>query len=349
MRGVSIIIRSHDGPSRLPAALAHLKAQVPTAAPWEVLLVGNDSTDDSTKVALSRWRDGPVPLRVADEAKLGLLYARERSLTEARYDFLGFVDDDNWVAPDWVLVAYDALASDPSLGAVGSICEPVFEVPEPEWFREFHPIYSILTDSDLDRFEKSPEYLQRAGLCVRRQAWTQLIQGGFRSLVTDRVGARLLGSGDTELTLAIRLAGWKIRVEPRLRLKHFVPAERLRWEYLRRLQRAYATSQALLDAYSDDNLSMRLGLKPRLRQLWWCQAGGALLKLLRRPNAVVAAVSSNGEYRRDVIEVERLFGRMLGMLHLGGRYGKSHRHVRYAPWRLRRPEEYLRRPREAHV
>ena len=69
----------------------------------------------------------------------------------------------------------------------------------------------------------------------------------------------------------------------------------------------------------------------------------------RRPNAVVAAVSSNGEYRRDVIEVERLFGRMLGMLHLGGRYGKSHRHVRYAPWRLRRPEEYLRRPREAHV
>jgi glycosyltransferase involved in cell wall biosynthesis len=349
MRGVSIIIRSDNGASRLPAALAHLKAQVPTTTPWEVLLVDNASRDDSAKIALSCWRDGPVPLRVVHEAKLGLQYARERGLKEASYDFLGFVDDDNWIAPDWVRVAHDVLASDPSLGAIGSICEPVFKVPEPEWFSEFHPIYSILTDLDLDQFEKSPEYLQRAGLCVRRQAWTQLIQGGFRSLVTDRVSAPLPGSGDTELTLAIRLAGWKIRVEPRLRLKHFIPAERLRWEYLRRLQRAYATSQALLDAYSDDNLSMRLGLKPRLRQLWWYQAGRSLLKLLRRPNAVVAAVTSNGEYRRDVIEVERLSGRMLGMLHLGRRYGKSHRHIRYAPWRLRRPEEYLRRPRVAHV
>ena len=112
-----------------------------------------------------------------------------------------------------------------------------------------------------------------------------LIQGGFRSLLTDPVGGRLRGSGDMELTLATRLAGWKICVEPRLRLKHFLPAERLRCEYLRRLQRASSTSQALLDAFSDQTLSMRLGLKRRLRQPWWCQAGRSMLKLLWRSNA----------------------------------------------------------------
>ena len=348
-QGVSIILCSHNGQARLPAALSHLGAQVPARVPWEVLLIDNASTDDTAKVAMSFWRDGSVPLRVFHEAKLGLQRARERGLAESKYDFLAFIDDDNWVAPDWVLVANEVLASDPSLGALGSVCEPVFEGPEPKWFANFHPIYAILTDSDLDRGEVSMEHLHGAGLCVRKQAWTRLIQGGFRSLVTDRMGRRLSGGGDTELTQAIRLAGWKIRLEPRLRLRHFMPAQRLRWEYLRTLQRGYGASQVLLDAYSDQNLSMRLGVKPRLGQLWWCQAGRSLLRLARRPRALFSALTSIGENRQDVIEVERLFGRMLGMLHVRKRYGRSRRDVRYAPWRVRRPEEYMRRPREARA
>ena len=93
-------------------------------------MVDNASTDSTTKLARSCWEDGPVPLRIIREAKLGLQCARERGLKEAKYDFIGFVDDDNWVAPDWVRVAYETLESDSSLGALGSICDPVFEEPE---------------------------------------------------------------------------------------------------------------------------------------------------------------------------------------------------------------------------
>jgi glycosyltransferase involved in cell wall biosynthesis len=347
MRGVSVIVRTSDGASRLPAALAHLRAQAPTTVPWEVLLVDNASTDDAVKVALSCWGGGPVPLRTMPEPKLGRKSATERGLKEARHEFVGFVDDDNWVAPDWVQVAYHTLASDPFLGAVGSVCDTVFETPEPKWFSEFHSSYGVLTDSDLYQRKDPWEYLHGAGLCIRKQAWTRLVQGGFRSLA-DRIGARSPGTGDTELALAIRLAGWKICVERRLRIKHFMSAERLCWEYLRRLQRGCAASQALLDAYSAHNLSMRYRLKPRLGQLWWCQAGRCLLKLMRRPGALARALTSKGEDQEDVIEVERLFGRILGMAHLRGRYRGSRRHVRYAPWRLRKPEEYVIQPRQAH-
>jgi glycosyltransferase involved in cell wall biosynthesis len=349
MSGVSIIIRSHDGASRLPAALAHLKAQAPASVPWEVLLVDHASRDDTADVARSWWHDGPAPLRVIHEAKPGLQSADERGLKEANYDLVGFVNDDNWIAPDWIQTAHDVLTSEASLGAVGSVCEPIFEIPAPEWFDEFHSLYSLFTDSDLDLLQKSPDYLQRPGLCIRRQVYTRLIQGGFRSVAADRAGERLAGSGETELTLAIRLSGWKIRVERGLRLKRFISADHLRWEYVRRLQRSCAASQALLDAYSDHNLSMRLNLKPRLGQLWWCQVGRCLLKLIKQPNSVLVATTSKGEQRRDVIEVERLFGRMLGMLYLRGAYRETRRHVRYAPWRLRHPEEYLRRPRAAHA
>jgi glycosyltransferase involved in cell wall biosynthesis len=333
--GVSIIICTHNGASRLPTTLAHIKAQVPPRVPWEVVLIDNASTDETAKVALSCWSVGPAPLRVVHEAKLGLQNARERGLKESRYDFLGFVDDDNWIAPDWVQVADEVLASDSSLGAVGSVSEPVFEGVEPRWFGEFHTMYAILTASDLDQSDEMPKYLNGAGLCVRKQAWTELIRAGFRSLTTDRVGARLSGGGDTELTWAIRLAGWKIRIERRLRLQHFMPVGRLRWDYRRRLERGYAASWVLLDAYTTYNLSTTRGLKSRLGQQWWCQLGRSLMRLVSQPGPVFTAMTSSGENRQDVLEVEKLTGRIIGLLRLRSRYTHSRHLVRDAPWRLR--------------
>ena len=138
--------------------------------PWEVLLIDNASTDRSAAVARSCWQNGPAPLRVIDESRLGVQYARERGLAEAKYEFLGFVDDDNWVAHDWVRAAYDIFSSDSNLGAVGSIRTPVCEVSPPAWFANCHSLCAVLTDSDLEQIQEPLEYLPGAGLCVRKTA-----------------------------------------------------------------------------------------------------------------------------------------------------------------------------------
>jgi glycosyltransferase involved in cell wall biosynthesis len=114
-QGISIILCTHNGETRLRATLSHLRSQHSAGISWEVLLVDNASTDSTSKVALSSWGEAPVPLRITREAKLGLQCARERGLKEAKYDFIGFVDDDNWIASDWVRVAYETLESDASL------------------------------------------------------------------------------------------------------------------------------------------------------------------------------------------------------------------------------------------
>jgi glycosyltransferase involved in cell wall biosynthesis len=61
---------------------------------------------------------------VIEEPRLGLRYARERGLAEANYEFLGFLDDDNRVANDWVRTADEVMSSDASLGALGGILTP---------------------------------------------------------------------------------------------------------------------------------------------------------------------------------------------------------------------------------
>ena len=190
MSGVSVIVRSNDNASRLLAALVHLKAQASTLVPWEVLLVHNASTNDTVEAALSCWGEGPVRLRIVAESRLGPQSATERGLKEAVHEFVGFIDDNTWIAPDWVQVAHDTLASDPLVGAVGSVCETALETLEPNWFSEFHSSYGVLTDSDLNERKDPWEYLHGAGLCIRKQAWTRLVPGGFRSLANS-IGLRL--------------------------------------------------------------------------------------------------------------------------------------------------------------
>jgi glycosyltransferase involved in cell wall biosynthesis len=169
MDGLSVIIRCHNGVSRLAATLAHLKKQESPAAPWEVLVSDNASTDGTAEFARSCWQNGPAPLRVINESRLGVRYARERGFLEASYEFLGFVDDDNWVAHDWVRTAYNIISSDSYLGAVGSIRNAACEVSSPAWFDDFHESYAVLTEGELEQMTEPLRYLPTAGLCVRRR------------------------------------------------------------------------------------------------------------------------------------------------------------------------------------
>jgi GT2 family glycosyltransferase len=334
MEGISIIICCHNSASRLPKTLAHLMMQRPSRTPWEVVLVDNLSADDTASVACSCWQNGPAPLRVVEEPRLGVRYARERGLAEANYAFLGFVDDDNWVANDWVCTAYDIISSDSRLGALGSVRLPACEVAPPYWFESVHSAYAILTDSEFEQIQEPIKYLPTAGLCVRKAAWEKLIQNGFRLQLTGSIGKKIVGGEDAELTLSLRLSGWDLRIDPRLRLQHFMPRQRLEWSYTRRLLRGYGASDALLDAYSERSVSLRSGFRRWLSERWWYQFGASLGRMVRRPRAVIAALLSDGDGRHDIIEIERQVGRVLGLLHYRRRYGQLRREVRDAPWRI---------------
>jgi glycosyltransferase involved in cell wall biosynthesis len=335
MQGFSVIICCHNGAARLPTTLAHLMVQEPPMTPWEVLLIDNASTDGTAAVARSCWQNGPAPLRVIDESHPGVRYARERGLTEAKYKFLGFVDDDNWVAQDWVRAAYEIISSDPSLGAVGSIRTPACEVSPPAWFANFHSRYAVLTDDDFEQIREPLDYLPTAGLCVRKAAWKRLVQNGFRPKMTGSIGKKLQGGEDVELTRALRLSGWKLRIDERLRLQHFMPSHRLQWTYLRRLQRGYGESDVVLDAYSQHSLSLGPGFRRWLSDRWWYQLGKSVRRIAKRPSAVTAALLSTGEGRAGILEIEQQFGRILGLLQNSKRYGRLRREIRDAVWRDR--------------
>jgi glycosyltransferase involved in cell wall biosynthesis len=330
--GVSVVICCHNSAKLLPPTLDHLKAQqVASRVQWEVVLVDNASTDDTAEVARRCWpTDAPIPLRVISEPQIELTNARWCGFRAAKHEIISFIDDDNWTAPDWVEILSEVMGADPNLGAVGSYNEPVPEIALPDWFDEFAGnYYAIVRDLEVSRWGISPSVLCGAGMSIRKEALRRLVSNGFVQICTDRTGKKLTGCGDLELTRAIGLSGWRLSREPRLRLRHFLPARRLDWRYLRRLARSEGASRITLQCSYPLRESEA---EPWIKQTLWWQVLRHVRAFLSRPKLVGSWLFSSREGDRGVIEAEANIGAIIGLLQMFGRYADLRKEAQNSRW-----------------
>lgn len=307
--GVSLIVCTHNGASRLPTALAHLAAQqVPPTVRWEVLVVDNASIDDTAAAARAAWpAAAPAPLRVLAEPRVGVGHARVRGLEEAAYDVAGFVDDDNWLAPDWVQRASEVMRAHPDVGACGSRGEPVLEAAAPPWFASNEHCYAVGDQGGAG--DVGPGPLWGAALVVRRTAWLSVRAAGFEPMLVGRRGLLPLAGEDTELCFALNHGGWRLWYEPRLRFRHAIGASRLTEAYLRALHRGFGVASVIMDHYA---VAVRPTPRRRRRLEWWAWR---LLAAAGRGawHAVLASVAPRADLR-DALTAQICRGRLDALL-----------------------------------
>lgn len=335
--GISVVICCYNSAKRLPQTLAHLASQkVADDLAWEVIVVDNASVDDTAQVAKVLWsQEAAVPLRVVHAPQQGLSYARHRGFTEAAYEIVSFVDDDNWLCPEWVQTVAEVMSQHPQVGACGGYSEIVSEVEIPWWFKQYQRDYAVGPQGkEAGDVTWSQGFLWGAGLSVRKQALQKLFDLGFQPLLSDRKGNTLASSGDYELCLALRGAGWRLWYEPRLQLRHCLPPQRLQWNYLRRLKRGFGASSVGLDAYSFISQENQLGLKAYFMYSWYCRFAIALLKLLCYPHKLLVFSWYLGEGDSQILSVETLIGRLSELLKSRKAYKQNIKAVREASWRV---------------
>lgn len=327
--GVSVVICTHNGGARLPAVLAHLAAQR-AECEWEVVLVDNASTDGTAEIAAQHWPPHCAPLRIVAEPRLGLSFARRRGLDAAAYPIVGFVDDDNWLAPDWVAIASQRMAELPDVGALGGYIEPATDVPLPEWFARYQQCYAIGPQADAAGpigWERG--YVWGAGLIVRRNGLRELFAAGFEPQLSGRSGAGLSAGDDGELCLALMLAGWKLWYEPRLRLKHYLPVHRLEWRYLKRMWAGFGRASVVLDIYRHVPGRTRL-LRQKIQQTWVWHAYTALKEAMR--DHPPRKWRAQPPYSWDEVLHAYKWARFRELLRLNFRYDVALYRMRRAAW-----------------
>ena len=172
-------------------------------------------------------------------------------------------------------------------------------------------------------------------MSIRKSTWQNLRRDGFRLSLTGRLGNRLSSCEDVEIGCAIQLASWKIRVEPRLQLQHYMTPTRLQWTYLRGLLRGVGEANVILDSYLFVSQSDHVDLLNRLRLCWWTRLAKEILYLIHSSRIAKLIGSSRRDMEGDdeVADIELRIGRLLGLLRLRSRYGQLRQDVARARWR----------------
>lgn len=230
--GVTILICTYNGASRLPVTLQHIARQsIPPSVPCEVILVDNASLDNTVQLALSTWEQyrTNIELRIITEPKPGLTYAREKGFEQAAYEYIILCDDDNWLGPSYVHTAFTLMEQYPSIGLLGGYGRFTYEESPPEWLTAFN-LYAGGPQAATPGKVKD-DLVYGAGAILRKSAWETLRRHGYTAALTDRLGHQLSSGGDHELSYAIALAGYHIWYDNRLDFQHFITANRLSRDY----------------------------------------------------------------------------------------------------------------------
>jgi glycosyltransferase involved in cell wall biosynthesis len=250
--GVSVIICCHNSSNKLSPTLIALSKQTGIELSiTELIIIDNNSTDDTTQVAQDIWNKlgSPFQLNCIKESKTGLSYARLKGIKCSKFGTIIFVDDDNELYPDYIQIAHQIMQSNNNIGAIGGEANLPIEYDKiflPKWFDQY---YSALALGKPKHRNNKPVYLYGAGLCLNKINFQKLLSNGFQFQLTGRKGNEILAGEDTELCLALRICNFELIYCPSLQLIHRIDKNRITKEYFRKLTEGFGKSHIYLGVY----------------------------------------------------------------------------------------------------
>jgi glycosyltransferase involved in cell wall biosynthesis len=190
---MSVIIPARNAAATIGEQLAALAKQTYDGE-WDLIVVDNDSTDDTRRRV--EQADPSSPLRLIGERQRGTNRARNAGAAAAKGDFLLFVDADDVVAPTWLEeMARAAVEAD---AVCGTLDRTRFTPP-----RYTAPGRGITTG--LTPWSRFLPFAPGANFGVRASAFDAL--GGFDPSYSH-------GGDDVEFSWRLQLKGYTISFVP---------------------------------------------------------------------------------------------------------------------------------------
>jgi glucosyl-dolichyl phosphate glucuronosyltransferase len=214
---ITVILCTYNRAESLARALASVaKSQMPDGAVWEVVVVDNNSSDNTRAVVTEFAEHSPHIFRYVFEPKPGKSNALNRGIRETNADVIAFMDDDVQVEPDW-LYKLTRVFSDPSYSGSGGRIVPQSAFTPPAWL-DTSARYSL---APLAMFDLGPV------ACELREPpfGTNM---AFRREMFSRYEIR---SEDTEFGARVLRGGERLWYEPAALVHHSVSPSRLREGY----------------------------------------------------------------------------------------------------------------------
>jgi GT2 family glycosyltransferase len=221
--------RSNDLRELLDTALAQDAGDTCT---YEILVVDNNSTDETRRVVEARMVSGHTNLRYLFEPRLGRASALNAGMDAARGPIVTVADDDYLLPANWVTATVETFRTHPEISVTGARVLPLWQSEVPSWLGREH--WSALALTDFGETSFTVDGSRKIGLlaCSLRVSDVKAV-GGYRGGLSGS-GELFGGTEDIEILERLWKAGKKGLYLPHVAVRHKIGAARMTKKYLRR-------------------------------------------------------------------------------------------------------------------
>lgn len=223
---VSVLICTYNRADVLRHCLDSLVRQAASEEQFEVIVVDNNSTDD-TAALVQEYTGQYAHFHYILETDQGLSYARNRAYRAAHAPWLLYLDDDARAEADLVSAALE-LTRDYPYDIYGGVVLPWYLHARPKWFRDH---YAEKDWSGLRKVtpQSQPGAYAKGCLMMIRKEW--LDRYGDFSVDLGMTGNTVAYGEETELQQRLRAHGARLAFAPQMVIHHLVAPYKMQLDW----------------------------------------------------------------------------------------------------------------------
>lgn len=223
---IDVVLATYNRAHLLGPAIASFAAN---RWPEARLLVVDNNSSDGTQAAVEAEQAAypTTAIEYLHEPQQGKAHALNRGVALSDADVVGFFDDDEVLAPDWLGLLAQAFA-DPTLDFAGGPVRPDWRAPQPGWLPAagYNGVLSLVDAGQVQRRYGEPGF---SAMLIGANA-------AIRRATLRRVGpytTRYKWAEDREMYARLLAAGAVGHYLPELAVYHHIPPKRLTKRYYR--------------------------------------------------------------------------------------------------------------------
>jgi glucosyl-dolichyl phosphate glucuronosyltransferase len=242
---VSAVICSYNRARFIISAVESIFNQDFDKSCFEVIVVDNNSTDDTVKLLEKYKADhSGYNFKYFVEHNQGVAYARTRCAKEASGEIVAFLDDDSTAQPGWLSQIVTFFDQHPDVYSVGGKITPRFITDIPNWYSRY--FFGLVGNFNLGPDEKqltSNRYPCGANMSFRKKTFEEI---GYFNADLGRKGTGLLATEEKDIYLRILAAHHKVYYLPGVEVLHSVEANKFDKAYVKRHSMGIGGGERLL-------------------------------------------------------------------------------------------------------
>lgn len=245
---ITVAVCCYNAASYLPNLIEKLINQ-DCPIPFEVLVINNNSTDNTEELISHFATTSTIPIRHVSESEQGIAYARNRAIEESLSSrYLAFIDADELPEKTWLQAAVRSLRDD-SVDCVGgriSIALP----HRPAWLSDdLLPFYGAVNHSNQAfRITDGSTPIWSGNIAYN----TRIFQQGLRFDTRYNRKGKGIGGGEDEIMFRYLLQQHRTLVyEPEMEIVHLIPDEKIKRGYFLKLHYLAGKKNGLYEANPD--------------------------------------------------------------------------------------------------